>query len=296
MTTRPASGTAGRSPRYTASRRRSSSVSRRHTSSNASARDPGAAQHVVVADELERVADGRDRAHREFGVLGQAELADEGDVERGAQRGRDARRDRHAAARQGEDDDVGPACVVVELGREHVPRRRHDRRTAHGPSQFRPGIAPGELSHRVVHADPAQPGVAGPGRQHAAEHLVQPRRPRDDEERRALEHRLPRPVDDLVLLEHRGEEDALRAVEHAGVDVGRADRGHPHVLVPGLLELEPHRVGPPDGRPLRAGVDGQPRHRVQARGRGEVDDPALLAGLDHRRAGTRGRRTSARAS
>src|SRR5205807_7630471 len=56
----------------------------------------------------------RDRPHRQLRLPGEAELADEEDVERGAERARHLSRDREPATRQRQDDHVVAAHVVAE--------------------------------------------------------------------------------------------------------------------------------------------------------------------------------------
>ncbi len=63
-------------------------------------------------------AAGGDRAHRQLGMPGHADLADQKDVELGPQGSRDLGGDGHAAARQSKDEDVGPARVRREPGGE----------------------------------------------------------------------------------------------------------------------------------------------------------------------------------
>jgi hypothetical protein len=72
--------------------------------------DHGRVQHADAA--------GGDRAHRQLLVAGDAELADEDDVERGPERLSDLLGDRDAAPRQGEHDHVGAAGVGSEPVRE----------------------------------------------------------------------------------------------------------------------------------------------------------------------------------
>src|SRR5439155_17664345 len=61
-------------------------------------------------------------AHPELLVTRHAELADDEDVEGGAERARHLVADGDTAARQGEHDDVGTVAVASELGREQTAR------------------------------------------------------------------------------------------------------------------------------------------------------------------------------
>jgi hypothetical protein len=73
---------------------------------------PHQAGHTRLQDAH---AAGADRTHREFLVVRHAELAYQQQIELGAQRGRHRRGNRHAAARQGQHDHVGPVRVRRKL-------------------------------------------------------------------------------------------------------------------------------------------------------------------------------------
>jgi hypothetical protein len=94
-------------------------------------RDVHGLEHLVVHHD--DVAGG-DRAHGQLLVARRAELADEEDVERRAQFPGHLVGDRHAAARQGQHDDVVEAGVVGELpGQEPPGLRPIPEWPAHGP-------------------------------------------------------------------------------------------------------------------------------------------------------------------
>jgi hypothetical protein len=63
-----------------------------------------------------------DRPHRELFVPGRAELANDEDIERRLQRGCDLEGNGNAASRQGENEQIVPSPVVLELRGKHPPR------------------------------------------------------------------------------------------------------------------------------------------------------------------------------
>ena len=77
-----------------------------------------------------------DRAHRELGMAGGAELADDQHVEGCAERVGDDPRDRDAAAGQAEHDRVVEVAELEDREREPARRRPRDRRTPQRPRSF----------------------------------------------------------------------------------------------------------------------------------------------------------------
>ena len=76
------------------------------------------AQHVLVDERDAVLGDGADGQLR---LVRRAELADEQHVQRRRERARHLRRDRHAAAGEAEDDDVGAVGVGGEPGGQRAP-------------------------------------------------------------------------------------------------------------------------------------------------------------------------------
>src|SRR5204863_9201769 len=74
--------------------------------------------HIFVQDTN---AAGRNRADGELFKAGDAELADDENIERDAQPSRDFKRDRHTTARQSKHDDVVSIRISQELLREKLP-------------------------------------------------------------------------------------------------------------------------------------------------------------------------------
>ena len=93
--------------------------------------------HVLVQDADSTTRDG---AHRQFGVSRRAQLTDDEDVQRSAQRLRHLERHRDAATRQGEHDDIVSTRVGVEGLRKHnsgfAPVCITSGHHSHSPSQM----------------------------------------------------------------------------------------------------------------------------------------------------------------
>src|SRR5262249_15615639 len=92
--------------------------------------DAAAADHLVVGDPDPALAD---RSHREFGLIGDSELADDDHIERRAERLGHLEGDRYAAARE-------PEHYKVAAARGQVPDR---------PGTVTPGIGPVHESHQL---------------------------------------------------------------------------------------------------------------------------------------------------
>src|SRR5919198_3341439 len=115
ITVFPSTLSAERPPRYTLSRRASSSCSRAATSSIVSG---GTAAAPTTSSLRTADAAARDRAHRQLGLLGKPELADDEDVERHLELACDLEGDRDASAREREHDHVLAASVLRQGGRQ----------------------------------------------------------------------------------------------------------------------------------------------------------------------------------
>ena len=116
-----------RSPRYSRSRRASSSCSLlRHRIDHVA----GNAERVDDLVVHQANAAARDRAHRELLVSGHAELADDEHVERHAERPRHLARDGHTAARQGQHDHVVAIAVAGQTSQPTARRLRPGREMA----------------------------------------------------------------------------------------------------------------------------------------------------------------------
>ena len=111
-TVRPATGSGGRPSRSTSARRATSRIATCSTASYSCAADPGRADDGLVHDPGTLLAD---RAHGQLGLAGDADLADDHDVQRGVQGLCHAHRDGDAAAGQTQDDGIGQAQLAQPL-------------------------------------------------------------------------------------------------------------------------------------------------------------------------------------
>ena len=143
-------------------------------------------------------------------------------------------------------------------------------------------LTAGEMVHALVQTEDAVDRVGDLGRQRGHESGHGGER-RHDEAFTPFGHGLHDPVRHGLLLENRQQQRELggHALEHAGVDVVRADGERTDVRA-GLLQLAAQRAGEADGRELAGRVIGLTGHGHDAGRRGHGDDRRALLFLERR--------------